>query len=49
MKIIVRSNETANGDYLGDVVAEFSAPTQAECDAWVAEHYDINDYTCSYS
>lgn len=43
MKIIVRSNET------GRVVAEFSAITQAECDAWAASHYDINDYSWSYA
>ena len=43
MKIIVRSNET------GMVVAEFSAPTQAACDAWVAARYDINDYSWSYA
>ena len=43
VKIIVRSNET------GRVVAEYVAPTQAECDVWVNDHYDINDYTWSYA
>ena len=43
MTIIVRSNET------GKIVAEYVAPTQAQCDAWVAERYDINDYTWCYT
>ena len=42
LTIYIRSNET------GEVVATHTAATNAECEAWAMEHYDINDYSWSY-
>ena len=42
LTIYIRSNET------GAVVATYTAATNAECEAWALENYDINDYYASY-
>jgi hypothetical protein len=42
LTIYIRSNET------GEVVATHTAATNAECEAWARENYDINDYSWSY-
>lgn len=47
-KIEIRSNETAKGDYLGDVVDTFEG-TQSECEAYFEAHYDMNDYTYNFT
>ena len=47
--IYIRSNETAKGDYMGDIVEEFTGETMQDCGAHFDAHYDINDYSYSYS
>jgi len=43
MIIYIYSNES------GDIVDQFDGVDNAECENWYLAHYDINDYTASYT
>ena len=42
MTIYITSNET------GEVVAEFTAETNTECEAWADSNYGSNDFSWAY-